>query len=170
MKFFKCFGVKILFVLLAVQGIAKEEMAPLPSAILISDEIMPLSASPASKMANKTILYGSLSLVPGGGISVRERRGLKGTAVDYKVGVIPFVFDTVSFFPVLSADYNFLSFTKDGETSPYFSYGIGAAYIVPYIPLRAGIEFKHGFIDVGAKLVMGFIPSPEIRAGVDLKF
>jgi hypothetical protein len=41
---------------------------------------------------------------------------------------------------------------------------------VPYVPLRAGYEFKHGFIDLGAKMVLGFIPSPEIRAGINLKF
>ena len=118
----------------------------------------------------KNFLYGSLSIVPGGGIASRNREGLKGTSLDYKVGVFPFVFDTVTLIPVLSVDYNYLHFFKMNETSPYLSYGIGAAYVVPYIPLRAGIEFKHGFVDIGAKMVLGFIPSPEIRAGVDLKF
>ena len=172
MKFFKYFPAKILLISFATQGIAQEEIVP-PS--MIPDEQTSLLSKPlpvSTVMTNKNIhLYGSLSFVPGGGISVRERRGSNGTALDYKIGVLSFVaIDSPILMPILSIDYNFLYFSKGSETSPYFSYGIGTAYFVPYVPLRAGIEFKHGFIDIGGKLVLGFIPSPEIRAGVGLKF
>lgn len=141
-------------------GIVNEEMPPTRS----------FAESSTVITHQKHFLYGSLSIVPGGGITCRNRDGLEGTSLDYKLGVFPFVFDTVTLIPVISVDYNYLHFFKMNETSPYLSYGIGAAYVVPYIPLRAGIEFKHGFVDVGAKMVLGFIPSPEIRAGVGLKF
>jgi hypothetical protein len=125
--------------------------------------------SPAS-ILHKKILYGSLSIAPGAGLSVRERKKSKGSALDYKLGVFPFAFDTMSLLPVVSIDYNFLYFSKDQAPCPYFSWGIGAVYIIPYIPLRGGIEFKSGFIDIGAKLLLGYIPSPEIRAGFDLEY
>ncbi|HSX26789.1 MAG TPA: hypothetical protein VLE89_07260 [Chlamydiales bacterium] len=163
---FKAFALTIL---LTTQAVAEEEIVSLSPSI-ISEEKTPLpirEAQASTVSTNKTIVYGSLSIIPGGGVSIRERRGSKGTALDCKMGMLPFPFDTVSWIPIVSVDYNFLYFSKDAEVSPYFSYGIGGAYIIPYIPLRAGIEFEHGFVDIGAKLVMGFIPSPEIRAGVE---
>jgi len=163
------FAAKILFISFTIQGIAQEEIVSASPAMISNEQTPPSSKPPQSSIVitKKNILYGSLSFIPGGGISVRKRCGSKGTALDYKVGACPFDFDAMNWIPVLSVDYNWLYFSKDKETSPYFSYGIGAAYVIPYVPLRAGIEFKHGFIDVGAKLILGFIPCPEIRAGVN---
>lgn len=143
-----------------------------PSGKDASYETLPVISvpSPATIAHQKKFLYGTLALIPGGGISERKRNEFKGTALDYKVGVFPFVFDTVTLIPVLSVDYNYLHYFKAQQTSPYVSYGIGAAYIIPYVPLRAGIEFPHGFMDIGAKLMLGFIPSPEVRGGVSIKF
>lgn len=119
---------------------------------------------------HKTFVYGSLSFIPGVGVSDRSRNNRKGTALDIKLGAAPFIFDKVSWFPVFTVDYNWLYYARAKKTSPYFSCGIGAAYIVPYIPLRAGIEFQNGFVDVGAKMVWGFIPFPEIRGGFRINF
>lgn len=122
-------------------------------------------------VSEKKFLYGSLSLAPGAGVSSRERVGQKAKAIDLKLGVaaIP-TFDEVTPLPILTFDYNWIYYTTSTEVSPYFSYGIGAAYIVPYVPLRAGVEFKNGFVDVGAKMILGFLPSPELRAGYDFQF
>ena len=56
--------------------------------------------------------------------------------------------------------------------SPYFSCGVGAVYFFPYVPIRAGIEFKGGFVDAGGKLLFypGILPSPEIRGGFKIDF
>lgn len=147
-----------------------------------ADPVYPTEDPPANRISclekydytSKKFLFGTLAVIPGAGVSIRSREGLKGDALDWKVGVFPFPFDTISYIPVLSFDYNRLYFLNAKGTSPYFSCGIGAAYIIPYIPLRAGIEFKHGFVDIGAKVVYllqrRVFPSPEIRAGIDLKF
>ncbi len=138
------------------------------------EELPPLKldsplASPIAQ--EKTFLYGSLSLASGIGVSDRTRTGSKGNALDYKVGIAYIPFDTVHAFPVLSVDYNFLHFFKpDKEISPYVSYGIGAIYFIPYVPLRAGIQFPSGFLDLGAKMILGCLPCPEVRGGINLKF
>lgn len=118
----------------------------------------------------KTFLYASLSFAPGGGVSDRTRKNRKGNALDIKIGAFPFVFDRVSWIPVITYDYNWLYYTRDNKMSPYFSCGFGAAYIVPYLPLRAGIEFQNGFVDIGAKMFGGFFPFPEIRGGYTINF
>lgn len=116
---------------------------------------------------NKHFFYGSFSLASGIGYSNRTRHGEKATALDIKLGIL-LLGKTI---PTISVDYNWLSyFKKTSKASPYFSYGIGACYILPYVPLRAGIEFQHSFIDVGVKMVLGTFPLPEIRAGIQLKF
>lgn len=127
----------------------------------------PLEAQETASFTHKkTFLFGSLSIVPGVGVSSRSRTDSKGTAFDIKLGAFPFAFDTTSWIPVITADYNLLFYTKQSEKSPYFSFGLGTAYIIPYVPLRAGFEFKSGFIDLGAKMVLGYLPSPEIRGGI----
>lgn len=128
-----------------------------------SQEIKPLSSE-------KTFFYGSLSLVPGGGVSYRERNSFKGTAFDTKIGFFPFVFDTVSWFPVVALDYNYVHYVRENEATPYFSLGVGAGNLIPYIPLRAGMEFKNGFVDLGAKMIFGIYPSPEVRGGFHITF
>lgn len=152
-----------LSLLLSLQVMGAEEQIPSlqpdPSPFL----------KPSTEEAN--FFYGSLSLVPGIGISNRKRTDSKGTAVDYKLGVLYVPFDVAHPVPVLAADYNRLHFFRcDQKVLPYVSYGIGVAYIVPYVPLRAGLQHKDGFLDIGAKMVLGIIPSPEIRGGVTLEF
>lgn len=122
----------------------------------------------------RKFLFGTLSIVPGGGISVRNRNNSTGTALDAKIGIMPFGgFDSARYtlLPMPSIDCNFLYYTRKKETSPYLSGGVGCTLLViPYIPLRAGVEFKNGFVDIGAKMVYGFIPSPEIRGGFKINF
>jgi hypothetical protein len=119
---------------------------------------------------NEKFLYGSLAFNPGVGLSIRERKDSGGTAIDLKVGAFPFAFDSIMWIPTISGDFNFLYYTREKISSPYLSYGIGATYFIPYVPLRAGYEFENGFIDIGAKMMLGFIPSPEIRGGLNFKF
>ncbi len=117
---------------LAISGIAQES---------ISQSDLLFSANPQEICHKRNYPYGSLSIDPGAGISWRWRNGESGTAADFKIGILSVIMHV----PVLSGDYNFLYYTRKTEAvSPYFSCGIGAAYIVPYIPLRAGIEFKNG--------------------------
>lgn len=149
--------------LLSLQGVSDEEqiLFPQPNSMPFLEPIR----------EETKFIYGSLSLVPGIGISNRNRTGSKGTATDYKLGILYVPFDVVHKVPVLTADYNFLHFFRsDQEILPYVSYGIGVAYIVPYVPLRAGLQYENGFFDIGAKMILGFLPSPEIRGGLNLKF
>lgn len=171
MKFVK-YSAKIALILFATGGMAEEEIASAPSPSIANEELsIPYSGRQFPPVrTNKKILYGSASIAPGAGLSVRARDGLKGTAMDYKIGVLPFIFESKHLIPVLSFDYNYLYYSKDDDTSPYLSYGLGAANFLPYVPLRAGIEFRHGFIEIGAKMLVGVVPFPEIRAGVHLKF
>lgn len=74
-------------------------------------------------------------------------------------------------------DYNFIYYGLGvNENAPYLSWGLGAfadfqnSIGLPYIPVRAGYEFKYGFIDLGAKLLLGIFPAPELRAGVGFCF
>ncbi|HEX2583054.1 MAG TPA: hypothetical protein VHL30_02955 [Chlamydiales bacterium] len=165
MNYFKYIATFILLCL-AINGTTQE--AP---------PLLPLEEQ--SLTYEKNFLYGSLSIVPGGGVSHRKRDLSQGTAVDFKVGAFPFTFDSTVWIPVLSADYNWISYSREKEIAPYFSYGVGAAYILPYVPLRAGIEFKSGFIDVGAKMLFPIlvgvtefpvVPSPEVRGGIAFDF
>lgn len=118
----------------------------------------------------KRFFYGNCAIMPGLGITERDRKLQKGNSWDIQVGLCPFIFDTVTYFPTISADYNYIHYSREGSSSPYLSYGFGALYCIPYIPLRAGIEFNHGFIDVGAKMLLGFVPSPEVRGGFEFAF
>ncbi len=120
---------------------------------------------------NHYFLFGSLSPVYGGGVSIRNRHCNRGHAVDFKMGFATLsLFDGSGSFPVVSADYNFLYYSQKETVSSYFSWGLGVAYLAPYVPLRVGYQGKYGFVDVGGKLVLGFVPVPEARAGVSLNF
>ncbi len=58
----------------------------------------------------KTFLFGAVSLVPGGGVSMRNRKHSTGTALDAKLGIMPFgLFDSsrYAWVPVPSFDCNF---------------------------------------------------------------
>jgi hypothetical protein len=114
-------------------------------------------------------VFGSVSLVPGVGFSSRtfNDRSDSATALDIKFGYLH-DFPFGGKMPVVSWDYNYLEFSATHRG--YFSFGFGTAYIVPYIPLRAGLQFKHGFIDIGGKLILGFIPMPEARGGFQISF
>lgn len=118
----------------------------------------------------------SLSMIPGLGLSWRDREDLSGRAFDVKVSPVT-LFSGGRLLGVLSVDYNWIHFYKEGSHSPYTSIGAGAAltvidgicFPVPYAPLRAGYQFNAGFIDIGGKFV-GHIPLPEVRAGFNFHF
>jgi hypothetical protein len=162
----------ILLISFAVQGIAEEDaVTPVPATISEEQPPLPptLNPPPASIRIKNAFLFGSLSPAPGGGVTIRRMHNAKGRALDFKIGVVDVpIFDTTGKIPTISVDYNFLYFAK---TQPfYLSWGAGFAYFLPYIPLRAGVQFKYGFIDIGGKLLLGFLPIPEVRAGAGLNF
>ena len=108
---------------------------------------------------------------PGLGLSFRSRDGGKGRALDWNLGN---VFSKLTWrgrdLPFLAVDYNFLYFfSRSKATSLYASWGIGSVMIVPYVPLRLGVEGRYGFFDVGVKMVLLFAV-PEARGGVSFKF
>lgn len=125
----------------------------------------------------KNFVYGSLSLAPGAGLSMRSRTDLQGRALDFKLGAVPF-FQFVGTIPVITVDYNWVYYFKTLEASPYLSagagavWGIGSPIVLPYVPLRGGLEYKYGFIDIGVKTLIfpAPIPIPEVRAGLNISF
>lgn len=135
--------------------------------------------------------YGSLSLFPGVGfpgigISTRTRNGFKGKALDFKGGIGPIDYSggSESLFPVVVCEHNWMTFYRPTENSPYFSWGLGGALLiptgyksfpvpVPLLPIRAGYQYQHGFIDAGIKMAILPLPSMlipfpflELRAGM----
>ncbi len=146
--------VTIAFLLFAAQGIALEQpmLPPEPSFQMPSD---------VSK--NNFVFLGAG--VPGGGVSFRTRENCSGRSWDVKVGFLS------GCFPTVAVDYNFFTFFNEKRQSGYLSWGIGGVYgFIPYVPVRCGYEFKHGFVDAGFKVLLFVLPIPEIRAGLNLDF
>jgi hypothetical protein len=129
----------------------------------------------------KAVAFGSLSVVPGGGVSYRTRDCDRGRAFDFKLAHLrasPGFISNPEMY-ISMADYNFIYYRNGvNENAPYLSWGVGVLLFyspdktispipLPYIPIRAGYEFKYGFIDIGAKLP---VPLPEIRAGIGFQF
>lgn len=157
-----------------VQAIANETTDALPSTIISipNSDLLKTPAEPLIPRNNKTIFYGSASITPGAGISFRERNKFEGSSIDFQFGAL--VLPHIRRLRVISADYNSFKYYQGTPSSFYFSYGIGGLYLdtqfKPYIPLRTGIEFKHGFVDIGVKAAYirpyYIFPSPEARAGI----
>jgi hypothetical protein len=124
--------------------------------------------------------YGTFSLSSGAGISWRSRTDCSGRSIDMKAGVgeIPGFFGSRTQFKSLSCDYNWVRYFGKKEDAFYLSCGLGAALVadedwkmvpLPLVPLRAGYQFRYGFVDVGAKVFV-WMPIPELRAGISFEF
>lgn len=129
----------------------------------------------------KVFAFGSFSFASGAGVTYRTRTDGKGRALDLKFGYHPeshgFFGISEMYLPMI--DYNFMYFRSGmNGCAPYLSWGIGAVafigkskpIVLPYVPLRFGFEFPNGFVDLGAKMLAGVLPIPEIRAGIGISF
>jgi len=118
--------------------------------------------------------YGAAGYEHGGlGVSYRKQWGHFGLGADLKGGGTSVTFDACTFNPTITIEANVYYFSglNPKNAGPYFQTGLGALYgIIPYIPLRLGVQDHRGFIDAGVKMYMGIIPIPEARAGFKVRY
>lgn len=150
-----------------------------PPEVIIHSENLPVGPIQNEKFSP---YVGGILLFPGMGVEYRTRDNYKGRALNlssYEMSAKPSF--SIHNSSIVSLDYNFVTFFRDGQVSPYASYGIGATAVgdsgvlglplpLPYAPLRMGCDFKYGFVDCGARMYLLYVPIPEVRGGVSVPF